>query len=137
MDFDVVLFEAGMFDLMQANKEFQKTGKSESIKKALWGFWRTQQWQSFYSFIEQRKAEGHNMEFAGFDAKFSSSYGFDENNYSRFWNDVFDEKNPEVMNKDNYQNYMAFWQDIERGYQRSGIRGGLAKVRYKMRSREK
>ena len=48
-DFDVVLFEAGMFDLMQANIEFQKTGKSGSIKKALWGFWRTQQWQSFYS----------------------------------------------------------------------------------------
>lgn len=137
MDFEVILFEAGMFDLMQANKEFQTTAKAESIRSSLWGFWKSQQWQSFYSYIEQRKTEGHNMEFAGFDAKFSSSYGFDDNNYSRFWNDLFEEKNPEVKNKENYQNYMAFWQDIERGYQRSGIRGGLAQVRYKMRDREK
>ena len=137
MDFEVILFEAGMFDVMQANKEFQKSGKAESIRKSLWRFWRTQQWQSIYSYIEQRKAEGHNMEFAGFEAKFSSAYGFNNNNYSRFWATVFEEKNPEIWNNENYKNYMAVWQDIERGYQRSGIRGVLAMVRYKMRDREK
>ena len=137
MDFDVVLFEAGMFDLMQANKEFQKTGKSESIKKALWGFWRTQQWQSFYSFIERRKAAGKNIEFAGFDCKFSSSYGFDNNNYSGFWKTVFEERNPAILKNENFTNYMAFWKDIESGYQKSGMKGGLAKIRYKMSKKEK
>lgn len=137
MDFDVVLFEAGMFDLMQANKEFQKTGKSESIKKALWGFWRTQQWQSFYSFIEQRKSAGNNIEFAGFDCKFSSSYGFDNNNYSRYLETIFQEKNPATLKNENFKNYLAVWKDIESGYQKSGMKGGLAKMRYKMSKKEK
>ena len=137
MDFDVVLFEAGMFDLMQANIEFQKTGKSESIKKALWGFWRTQQWQSFYSFIEQRKAAGNNIEFSGFDCKFSSAYGFDNNNYSRFLETIFQEKNPATLKNENFTNYMAVWRDIESGYQKSGMKGGLAKMRYKMSKKEK
>jgi erythromycin esterase len=137
MDFDVVLFEAGMFDLMQANKEFQKTGDSESIKKALWGFWRTQQWQSFYSFIEQRKAAGNNIEFSGFDCKFSSTYGFDNNNYSRFLETIFQEKNPATLKNENFTNYMAVWKDIESGYQKSGMKGGLAKMRYKMSKKEK
>ncbi len=137
MDFDVVLFEAGMFDLLQANKEFQKTGKSESIKKALWGFWRTQQWQSFYSFIEQRKAAGNNIEFSGFDCKFSSAYGFDNNNYSRFLETIFQEKNPATLKNENFTNYMAVWKDIESGYQKSGMKGGLAKMRYKMSKKEK
>ncbi|MFN7490608.1 MAG: erythromycin esterase family protein [Chryseotalea sp.] len=137
MDFDVVLFEAGMFDLLQANKEFQKTGKSESIKKALWGFWKTQQLQSFYSFIEQRKAAGNNIEFAGFDCKFSSSYGFDNNNYSRFWETFFQEKNSAILKNENFTNYMAVWKDIESGYQQTGMKGGLAKLRYKMSNKEK
>lgn len=137
MDFDVVLFEAGMFDLMQANKEFQKTGKSESIKKALWGFWRTQQWQSFYSFIEQRKSAGNNIEFAGFDCKFSSSYGFDNNNYSRYLETIFQEKNPATLKNENFINYLTVWKDIESGYQKSGMKGGLAKMRYKMSKKEK
>jgi erythromycin esterase len=137
MDFDVVLFEAGMFDLMQANKEFQKTGKSESIKKALWGFWRTQQWQSFYSFIEQRKAAGNNIEFSGFDCKFSSAYGFDNNNYSRYLETIFQEKNPATLKNENFINYLAVWKDIESGYQKSGMKGGLAKMRYKMSKKEK
>ncbi|MFN7610049.1 MAG: erythromycin esterase family protein, partial [bacterium] len=137
MDFDVVLFEAGMFDLMQANKEFQREGKSESIKNALWGFWKTQQWQTFYSFIEQRKAAGKNIEFAGFDCKFSSSYGFDNNNYSRFWETIFQEKNTAILKNENFINYMAVWKDIESGYQKSGMKGGLAKMRYKMSKKEK
>ncbi|MFN7603827.1 MAG: hypothetical protein ACK5R0_20750, partial [Bacteroidota bacterium] len=131
------LFEAGMFDLLQANKEFQKTGKSESIKKALWGFWKTQQLQSFYSFIEQRKAAGNNIEFAGFDCKFSSSYGFDNNNYSRFWETFFQEKNSAILKNENFTNYMAVWKDIESGYQQTGMKGGLAKLRYKMSNKEK
>ena len=137
MDFDVVLFEAGMFDLMQANKEFQKTGKSESVEKALWAFWKTQQWQTFYSFIEQRKEAGKNIEFAGFDCKFSSSYGFDNNNYSRFWETVFKEKNPAILKNENFISYMAVWKDIESGYQKSGMKGGLAKIRYIMSKKEK
>ena len=137
MDFDVVLFEAGMFDLMQANKEFQKTGDSESIKKALWGFWRTQQWQSFYSFIEQRKAAGNNIEFAGFDCKFSSAYGFDNNNYSRFWEAIFQERNPAILMNENFTNYIAVWKDIESGYKQTGMKGALAKMRYKMSEKEK
>lgn len=137
MDFDVVLFEAGMFDLMQANKEFQTTGDSESIKKALWGFWRTQQWQSFYSFIEQRKAAGNNIEFAGFDCKFSSAYGFYNNNYSRFWEAIFQEKNPAILKNENFTNYIAVWKDIESGYEKTGMKGALAKMRYKMSEKEK
>lgn len=137
MDFDVILFEAGMFDLMQANKEFQTTGDSESIKKALWGFWRTQQWQSFYSFIEQRKAAGNNIEFAGFDCKFSSAYGFDNNNYSRFWETIFQEKNPAILKNENFTNYIAVWKDIESGYKKTGMKGALAKMRYKMSEKEK
>jgi erythromycin esterase-like protein len=137
MDFDVVLFEAGMFDLMQANKEFQKTGKSKSVKKALWGFWRAQQWQRFYAFIEQRKEAGKNIEFAGFDCKFSSSYGFDNNNYTRFLEIVFKEKDPTILKNENFISYMAVWKDIESGYQKSGMKGGLAKIRYKMSKKEK
>lgn len=137
MDFDVILFEAGMFDLMQANKEFQTTGDSESIKKALWGFWRTQQWQSFYSFIAQRKAAGNNIEFAGFDCKFSSAYGFDNNNYSRFWETIFQEKNPAILKNENFTNYIAVWKDIESGYKETGMKGALAKMRYKMSRKEK
>lgn len=137
MDFDVVLFEAGMFDLMQANKEFQTTGDSESIKKALWGFWRTQQWQSFYSFIAQRKAAGNNIEFAGFDCKFSSAYGFDNNNYSRFWEAIFQERNPAILMNENFTNYIAVWKDIESGYKQTGMKGALAKMRYKMSEKEK
>jgi erythromycin esterase len=137
MDFDVVLFEAGMFDLLQANKEFQTTGDSESIKKALWGFWRTQQWQSFYSFIELQKAAGNKIEFAGFDCKFSSAFGFDNSNYSRFWETIFQDKNPAMLKNENFTNYIATWKDIESGYKNNGMKGALAKVRYKMSEKDK
>jgi erythromycin esterase len=137
MGFEVILFEAGMYDLMKANKQFQETGEAESIRKSLWGFWRAQQWQTFYSFIGQRKEARKNIEFAGFDCKFSSSYGFDNNNYSRFWETVFKEKNPAILKNENFISYMAVWKDIESGYQNSGMKGGLAKIRYKMSKKEK
>ncbi|MCI5058084.1 MAG: erythromycin esterase family protein, partial [Flavobacteriales bacterium] len=137
MDFEVVLFEAGMFDLMVANGEFQKTHDAQKIRSALWNFWKTAQWNDFYSFIEKHKQGGHSLQFAGFDCKFSSSYGFDNHNYSKFLEQIFKDKFPEVLSNEAYREYIAIWQDIENGYQQSGIKGGLSRIRFKMTEEEK
>ncbi|MFN7611025.1 MAG: type II CAAX prenyl endopeptidase Rce1 family protein, partial [bacterium] len=103
MGFEVILFEAGMFDLMQANKEFQETGQSQKIKSSLWDFWRTQQWEHFYSSIEKHKQNGKPIQMAGFDCKFSSSYGFGNHNYSTFIEGIFKDKYSEATNTDEYK----------------------------------
>lgn len=137
MGFEVILFEAGMFDLMQANKEFQETGQSQKIKSSLWDFWRTQQWEHFYSSIEKHKQNGKPIQMAGFDCKFSSSYGFSNYNYSTFIEGIFKDKNSEATNTDEYKAYISIWKDIEKGYQQSGTKGWLAKIRYKMPDKDK
>jgi erythromycin esterase-like protein/membrane protease YdiL (CAAX protease family) len=137
MGFEVILFEAGMFDLMQANKEFQETGQSQKIKSSLWNFWRTQQWKHFYSSIEKHKKDGKPIQMAGFDCKFSSSYGFSNYNYSTFIEGIFKDKYSEATNTDEYKAYISIWKDIEKGYQQNGMKGGLAKIRYKMSDKDK
>jgi erythromycin esterase-like protein/membrane protease YdiL (CAAX protease family) len=137
MGFEVILFEAGMFDLMQANKEFQETGQSQKIKSSLWDFWRTQQWEHFYSSIEKHKQNGKPIQMAGFDCKFSSSYGFGNHNYSTFIEGIFKDKYSEATNTDEYKAYISIWKDIEKGYQQNGMKGGLAKIRYKMSDKDK
>jgi erythromycin esterase-like protein/membrane protease YdiL (CAAX protease family) len=137
MGFEVILFEAGMFDLMQANKEFQETGQSQKIKSSLWDFWRTQQWEHFYSSIEKHKQNGKPIQMAGFDCKFNSSYGFSNYNYSTFIEGIFEDKYSEATNTDEYKAYISIWKDIEKGYQQNGIKGGLAKIRYKMSDKDK
>ena len=137
MGFEVILFEAGMYDLMQANKEFQETGQSQKIKSSLWNFWQTQQWEYFYSSIEKHKQDGKPIQMAGFDCKFSSSYGFGNHNYSTFIEGVVKDKQSEATNTDEYKAYISIWKDIEKGYQQNGIKGGLAKIRYKMPDKDK
>ncbi len=137
MYFDVILFEAGMFDLMEANREFQVSNDSESIRKSLWNFWRSKEWESFYAYLEKRKVENKPIEMAGFDAKFSSSYGFDANNYSIALEEVLRQNDPDILNEPNFQEYILIWKDIETGYQKTGFKGALAKLRYKMRKKEK
>jgi erythromycin esterase-like protein/membrane protease YdiL (CAAX protease family) len=137
MGFNVILFEAGMFDVMQANKEFQQTGQSQFIRKSLWEFWQTQEWQHFYSSIEKHKKNGKSIQVAGFDCKFSSYYGFSNHNYSAFLEGVLKDQKPESTNKEEYKEYISIWRDIENGYQQTGIKGGLAKIRYKMSDEEK
>lgn len=128
MGFEVILFEAGMFDLTVANQNFQQTGEAKDIRKSLWNFWRTKEWNTFYEYLDQRKTQGKNTEMAGFDCKFSSSYGFKNNNYSKALQDVFQQKKPELVKADLYLEYIAIWHRIEAGYQKSGLRGSLAKV---------
>jgi hypothetical protein len=123
MGFEVILFEAGMFDLMQANKEFQETGQSQKIKGSLWNFWRTQQWEYFYSSIEKHKQDGKPIQMAEVDSKFSSSYGFGNHNYSTFIEGVFKDKYSEATNTDEYKAYISIWKDIEKDYQQNGIKG--------------
>lgn len=137
MGFEVIIFEAGMFDLMQANKEFQETGQSQKIRNSLWDFWRTQQWEHFYSSIEKHKQNGKPIQVAGFDCKFSSSYGFSNYNYSTFIDRIFKDKAADELNASEYNQYISIWKDIEKGYQQNGMKGNLAKIRYKMSNNDK
>jgi len=76
MGFEVILFEAGMYDVQEANSIARQEQSIDSLKKGLYSFWsRAEQHEQLFNYLQNRLDNRENVSFDGFDCKFTSSYG--------------------------------------------------------------
>lgn len=71
MDFDVIIYEAGLYDTYLASLDFALQRDIHSFSKGLWSFWvDNEECQQTLNYIYQSR-ENHPIEFAGCDIQFS------------------------------------------------------------------
>ncbi|MCH8566928.1 MAG: erythromycin esterase family protein [Balneolales bacterium] len=136
MGFDVVLFENGMFDMQLASDRFAESLDIEDIRANLYTFWKVQEHENMFRHWQEVTDSGKKLGFGGFDIKHTSE-GYTANSYSRSMRETMQRVNPEAVKSDAFSEYIAIWEDIERRADRSGFRGALGKLRYKMNNRKK
>ena len=132
--FEVVLFEAGMFDLHVANKLATQTQAVDSLKKGLYSFWgKAPQHKRLFEYLGATINNGHKaLTFAGFDCKLTSAYSRKDGQYLQALTRELKAINtPDVAEAS--ATYLAIWAKIDADMKR----GGLKSVAYKMKDKEK
>jgi erythromycin esterase-like protein len=73
MDFDIIAFESGFYDLWQANKKIKEgIPVSEAINNSVFNIWtQSQEFQPLVRYLSEHKKE---FEFVGFDNQLTSTY---------------------------------------------------------------
>lgn len=134
MDFDVVLFEAGMFDVNVAQRITQESGQISDLTPSLYGFWRNAvQHEALFAYWQQRLDAGQPLEFAGFDCKLTSPYGRSQGYYSSQLQALLEQADGDVLTQPEAQEYFAIWTDIEAEM----AAGGISSISYRMKEDEK
>ena len=85
-----------------------------------------------FTFLQQQIHEGKELEFGGFDCKFTSSYGRKGNNYSRQLIEQIKTVDPQFVKSNEFISYLHFWNKIEQDMKKGGIRS----LSFKMNERE-
>ena len=79
LGFDIIAFEAGMYDMDKANREIKSGKKAKDVLSLdnfsnLMGVWlETEEFQEFVHFVDTTK----NLDLAGFDCQITSDYSFE------------------------------------------------------------
>lgn len=134
MDFDVILFEAGMFDLYAANSSTQTSKNIDSLKNGLYGFWKNaDQHVELFAFLQEKFDSGSEITFGGFDCKLTSGYGRSNNNYTRLLSKHITRIDKDFADLPTFKDYLQFWMNIEADMNK----GGLGSIAFKMDAEEK
>lgn len=119
MDFEVILFEAGMFDVNYGNTLYQQTNQTKYLRNSLYSFWKdSKQHESLFNFFEQEK----NLEFGGFDSKFSSPY---KSKFISELDSVLNIYEKDISENSIYIKYRKIWNRISKA---QGLEGVMPKM---------
>lgn len=133
MGFEVVLFEAGMYDMHQAEYLVHQTAQVDSLKKRLYYFWQTREWESLYTYFQSRITAQKPLFIHGFDTKITSALTYRNQSLSRYAEQVFRQHDAQLLTRDDVKAYLDFQRRIER----NASRGGIHALRFKMKKKEK
>lgn len=136
MDFSVIIYESGVFDMFHAQNLLAESGAIESVTNGFYGFWRGEEQQYMYSQWQAYIDKGQELTFAGFDIK-HTSYGYENSNYTKAVIRAVEEIMPQYLEREEFLSWLGIWTDIEEKASRDGIRGALSRLRYKMNRRTK
>lgn len=132
-DFEVVLFEAGMFDLTVANDLVKETSSIDSLKGSLYGFWsKPTEHKGMFNYFQSVIDRKLPLRFGGFDCKLTSPYGRSQGRYTQKLTQVLQEAKANTSTSE-YELYLKIWESIEADMQE----GGLKSFSYKMEPEEK
>ncbi|MEM8523481.1 MAG: erythromycin esterase family protein [Bacteroidota bacterium] len=134
MDFEVILFENGMFEMDLANQTIQTEKNVKELRQVLYAFWsEAKQHKPLFDYLDARLQANQPTYFGGFDCKQSSGIGLKGSVYTDQLESVIQASNPTLLTHDNYKAYKTIWQDFET--QRAESK--LAMIRIKMEEEEK
>ncbi|MEM1325667.1 MAG: erythromycin esterase family protein [Bacteroidota bacterium] len=134
MDFEVILFENGMFEMDLANQTIQSEKNTKELRRALYAFWsEAKQHEALFDYLDSRLQNNQLTQFGGLDAKQSSGIGLKGSVYTDQLESAIQSSNPSLLTQENYTAYKAIWQDFEA--QRADSK--LAMMRIKMGEEEK
>ena len=123
LDYDVILFESGMFDVNFADQLYNNTKNIDSLTKSLFNFWRdAAQNQSLFTFIDSQKKQGKQIYFDGFDCKFTSKYRLE---YVDYIDSVVNNYDPATKENNTYIEYLKVLKYISNA---KGIKSALPKI---------
>jgi erythromycin esterase-like protein len=131
--FEVVLFEAGMFDLHVASKNLKKTKDIADLQNALYSFWgKTEYHNQLFNYLQNKLTADQSIEFAGFDCKLTSRPVATTNIYTEMLREALKAANIDSTLSE-YKRYIDIWQKIEENRKK----GGLHSIVYPMTAAEK
>ena len=134
MGFEVVLFEAGMFDVYHANNLIKSSGKISDLPNSLYGFWRNAiQHERLFEYWQERLDNQKSLEFAGFDTKLTSQYGRSQNNFTSQTKTLLNDINSELLTHPSAVKYFSIWSEIEQDM----AKGGIFSINFDMEEEEK
>ena len=123
MNFEVILFESGMFDVKYGANLYKQTDSLKNFKTALLYDWRiSKQHENLFSFFESQKKENKTLEFGGVDCKFTSKY---RKMYVSQLDSVLNCCKADIQNN---QDYLEYRNILEKFCNATGIKSALPKL---------
>jgi len=108
MGYEVILFEAGIFDIGYGADLYDKTKNISAFTNSLYGFWRNAaQNQNLFTFVDSLKSAGKEISFDGFDCKITSKY---RSNYVQFLDSIVNIYDANIKQNETYTEYLKIWQ---------------------------
>ncbi len=121
LGFEVVLFEAGIFDIHYGNQQARKHKQIDSLRNKLFRFWNNaDQHEHLFAFLQQQLATGSQLRFGGFDCNLTSQFGRFKGNFSGYLRKQVAQLDASYLTKDVFQAYAAHWAKIEAHMQEGG-----------------
>ncbi len=118
--FEVIIFEAGMFDLHLANKKVKKSRNISHLQSSLYWFWgNTVQHKKLFRYLRTKLKNGQNIDFAGFDVKPPSNQNALKNTYVKALREQL--LNGIDHNDSKFQEYMTTVTAIEENRKKGGV----------------
>lgn len=133
MGFEVILFEAGMFDLHYANESVKRSMQIDSLRNGILWFWKNaNQHDHLFAYLQQQLQKGKELEFGGFDCKLTSSYGRKNGHYANMLKALVKTLDSQFFSSADFVSYLHVWDRIDADMKK----GGLGSFSFKMNARE-
>lgn len=132
-DFDLILFESGLFDIQLATENMQKSNSIQDLQNGLYGFWgQIPQHKRLFEYFQSKLDSKEGIAFAGFDHKVTSKLVGTTDIYSKTLSALLLDIDIDP-NSTEYKEYIATWQAIEENRKK----GGLSQLVFPMTETEK